>query len=429
MRVVVLGAGVIGVTTAYFLARAGHEVTVVERRDGPALETSFANAGEISPGAASPWMSPEVPRKALRWLFMEHAPLILRPRAEGAMLRWLLAAAGNCTARAYAINKGRMVRLAEYSRHQLDALRAETGIAYDERARGSLQLFRTQDQLDDAGRDVEVLRRDGVAFELLDRAGCVAAEPGLQHSSESFVGGLRLPDDETGDCHKFTTSLATLASGLGVRFRYDERVLALVRSGGGVEAVNTDRGLLRAEAFVVACGSFSPALVGPVGLRLPVYPVKGYSLTADIVAAERAPVSTVIDETYKVATTRLGDRVRVGGIAEVSGYNDTLPPRRRAALLASTRGLFPGAGDWEHSRFWTGLRPMTPDGAPVVGATPIPNLWLNTGHGTLGWTMACGSARVLGDIISGREPEIETADLSISRYRGGARAASRRRRA
>ena len=416
MRVAVLGGGVIGVTSAYFLAQAGHEVTLVERRSAPALETSFANAGEISPGYASPWAAPGVPRKALKWLMMEHAPLILQLKPDCAMLRWLLATLSNCTHEAYARNKGRMVRLAEYSRDQLAALRGTSGIAYDERMQGTLQLFRTQAELDGAGKDIEVLQRDGVKFELLDKAGCIGAEPGLAHSAERFVGGLRLPNDETGDCFKFTNALAEEARALGVRFRFDEHVLSLAVDGGRVSGALTDKGPLTADAFVLALGSYSPGLLRPLGLRLPVSPVKGYSITTQIVDAERAPVSTLLDESFKIAITRLGDRIRVGGMAEVSGFGEALPPRRRDTLVHSVAGLFPKAGDWENASFWSGLRPMTPDGTPVVGATPYPNLFLNTGHGTLGWTMACGSARVLSDLVSGRPPEIRSDDLGIARY-------------
>jgi D-amino-acid dehydrogenase len=416
MRVAVLGAGVIGVTTAYYLARAGHEVTLVDRQAGPGLETSFANAGEISPGYASPWAAPDVPKKALMWLFMEHAPLIVRPRLDRPMFCWLFATMRNCTASAYAINKGRMVRLAEYSRDQLARLRAETGVSYDERMRGTLQLFRTQAEFDGIAKDIEVLQRDLVPFEVLDRQGCIAAEPGLAAATQSFVGGLRLPRDETGDCYTFTTALADLAAKAGVKLRFGERIEHVQLTGGRVEAVKTNLGALRADRFVVALGSHSPQVVAPLGLRLPVYPVKGYSITAPIRAAELAPVSTVLDERFKVAITRLGDRIRVGGMAELSGYELGLPRRRRETLVHSAAGLFPDAGDWSRAEFWTGLRPMTPDGTPIVGATMIPNLYLNTGHGTLGWTMACGSARVLSDIVSGVDPEIDAADLGLRRY-------------
>ena len=416
MRVVVLGAGVVGVASAYYLSRAGHEVTVLDRRPGPGLETSFANAGEISPGYSAPWAAPGIPLKALKWLLMEHPPLILEPPLDWATFSWLLATLRNCTAGRYAINKGRMVRLAEYSRDQLIALRAATGITYDERMQGTLQLFRTQQQLDDVGKDVSVLQASGVPFEVLDRAGCAAAEPGLAHSTAEIAGGLRLPLDETGDCYKFTVALAQQAAAAGAAFRFDTPVRRLVRDGARIRAAETHAGVVEADAFVVALGSHSPTVVCPLGLRLPVYPVKGYSITAPIVDAARAPVSTVLDESYKVAITRLGDRIRVGGMAEVSGYNDRLPQGPRGALEHSLRTLFPEAGDLTAPSYWCGLRPMTPDGTPVVGPTPIRNLYLNTGHGTLGWTMACGSGRLIADLVSGATPEIESADLLIARY-------------
>ena len=416
MKIAVLGSGVVGTTTAYALAKAGHEVVVLDRQPGPALETSFGNAGEISPGYASPWAAPGIPMKAIRWLMMRHAPLILRPQIDGAMLAWLLAMLGNCTAPRYAVNKARMVRLAEYSRDRLIALRAETGIQYDQRMQGTLQLFREQKQLDGVGKDIAVLRAGGVPFELLDRAGCVAAEPGLAAARDDFVGGLRLPNDETGDCFKFTNALSELAKALGVRFEFGVTIEALEQAGGRIAGVRTSQGRVEADRYVVALGSYSPRLVRPLGLRLPVYPVKGYSITAPIVDADRAPVSTLLDETYKVAITRLGDRIRVGGMAEVSGYNDDLPPRRRATLVRSVGSLFPGAGDLDGASFWSGLRPMTPDSTPVVGPTAIPNLYLNTGHGTLGWTMSCGSAQVVSDLIGGRPTDIDASDLSIARY-------------
>lgn len=416
MKIVILGSGVVGVTTAYYLARQGHEVTVIDRQTGPALETSFGNAGEISPGYATPWAAPGVPRKAARWLLMKHAPLILRPTLDPAMYRWLLATLLNCTAARYVINKERMVRLAEFSRDRLIDLRAETGITYDERMQGTLQLFRYQAQLDGIGKDIEVLKAGGVAFEVLDRAGCIAAEPGLAYAAEDFVGALRLPNDETGDCFKFTNALAKLAESLGVTFMFDTRIEALEHAGGQVTGVRTSRGMITGDRYVAAMGSYTPALVRPLGLRLPVYPVKGYSITAQITQAERAPVSTLLDESYKIAITRLGDRIRVGGMAEVSGFSTDLPAARRATLMRSVESLFPGAGDTAGASFWSGLRPMTPDSTPVVGATPIRNLYLNTGHGTLGWTMACGSAHVLSDLISGATPAIKSDDLSITRY-------------
>jgi D-amino-acid dehydrogenase len=416
MKVAVLGSGVIGVTTAYYLALAGHEVVVLDRQPGPALETSFANAGEISPGYASPWAAPDIPMKALKWLFMRYSPLILRPKPDPHMIAWMFSILRNCTSARYARNKSRMMRLATHSREMLIKLRSDTGIQYDQRMRGTLQLFRTQHQLDGMAKDVAVLRAGGVPFEILDRQGCIAAEPGLAFANEPFVGGLRLPDDETGDCFKFTNALADMAVAKGVQFRFGTQIQAIDADAGGVTGIRTDHDAIRADAYVVALGSFSPALVRPLGIRLPVYPVKGYSITASVIREDCAPVSTVMDETFKIAITRLGDRIRVGGMAEVSGFSTALPASRRATLVRSVGSLFPNAGDLRAARFWSGLRPMTPDGPPVIGRIANSNLFLNTGHGTLGWTMACGSGQVLADIISGREPAIAVDDLSIARY-------------
>lgn len=416
MKVVVLGAGVIGVTSAWYLAKAGHEVTVIDRQPAAALETSFANAGEISPGYSSPWAAPGIPVKALKWLFMEHAPLIIQPRPDWAKLSWMARMLMNCTASAYAVNKSRMVRLAEYSRDCLMELRAETGISYDERTQGTLQLFRTEKQVAAAAKDIAVLKADGVPFEVLDADQCVAAEPGLAAAKGKIAGGLRLPGDETGDCFKFTQSLADMARALGVTFRHGIRIDRLEASMGRITSVHTSEGRVTADAFVVALGSYSPMLVRAFGIKLPVYPVKGYSITVPIVDEARAPVSTVMDETHKIAITRLGDRIRVGGMAEIAGFDTSLSPKRQATLTHSVEDLFGGAGDQSQAKFWSGLRPMTPDGTPIVGRSPMQNLFLNTGHGTLGWTMAAGSARVLADTVSGRRAGIEAADLGYARY-------------
>jgi D-amino-acid dehydrogenase len=415
LKVLVLGGGVIGVTSAWYLAKAGHEVTVLERQAGPGLETSYANAGEISPGYSSPWAGPGVPVKAVKWLLMKHGPLAVRPRLDPAMWLWLAKMLRNCTSARYAVNKARMVPIAEYSRDTLRELRAETGIAYDERSQGTLQLFRTLKQLDGIGGDVEVLGRYGVPFEVLDRDGCAATEPALARVREKFVGGLRLPDDETGDCHVFTTKLAALASG-SVDFRYAMTIREILHDGRRVTGVRTDSGLVKAETIVVALGSYSPRLLRPLGVSIPVYPVKGYSLTLPIADEAAAPVSTVMDESYKIAITRLGSRIRVGGTAEVAGYDLALRPSRRAALVHSVTDLFGGGGRVGDATFWCGLRPMTPDGPPLLGPAPVEGLYLNTGHGTLGWTMACGSGRALADIVSGKAPDIDVTDLGIGRY-------------
>ncbi|RIK85143.1 MAG: D-amino acid dehydrogenase [Hyphomicrobiales bacterium] len=418
MKVLILGGGVIGTTSAYYLAKAGHEVTVLDRQPGPALETSYANAGEISPGYSSPWAGPGVPVKAVKWLLMRHGPLAIRPRIDPAIWVWMLKMLRNCTSARYAVNKARMVPIAEYSRDCLRELRAETGIAYDERARGTLQLFRTQKQLDGIGGDVEVLRKFGVPFEVLDRAGCAAAEPALARVGEKFVGGLRLPGDETGDCHIFTGRLAGMAAegNNPVDFRYGVTVREILSDGRRATGARTDAGTFEADAVVVALGSYSPFLLRPLGIRIPVHPVKGYSITVPVSDEAAAPVSTVMDETYKIAITRLGSRIRVGGTAEIAGYDLSLRPSRRDPLVHSVTDLFPGGGRMAEATFWCGLRPMTPDGPPVIGKTRIQGLYLNTGHGTLGWTMACGSGRLLADLVSGGKPEVDPAAVSIERY-------------
>ena len=416
MKVLVLGGGVIGVTTAFYLAGAGHEVTVLDRQAEPGLETSFANAGEVSPGYASPWAGPGVPVKAIKWLLMKHGPLVIRPRLDPVMWMWLVKLLRNCTSARYAVNKSRMIPLAEYSRDCLRALRGEIAIEYDERSQGTLQLFRTQAQLDGAAADIAVLEQYGVPFELLDRDGCAGAEPALAAVKQKIVGGLRLPQDETGDCHMFTKALAVHAERLGVQFRLGTTIERLTADAAGITGVVTSAGVLRADAYVVALGSWSPRLLRPLGISIPVYPIKGYSITVPIADPYAAPVSTVMDESYKVAITRLGNRIRVGGTAEVSGYSDTLHAARRATLDHSLTDLFPRGGNPADATFWSGLRPMTPDGPPVIGATRYANLYLNTGHGTLGWTMACGSARVLADLLSDRKPEIDAAELAITRY-------------
>ncbi|MBB4569043.1 D-amino acid dehydrogenase [Rhizobium leucaenae] len=419
MKVAVLGAGIVGVTSAYQLAKAGHEVVVVDRQAGPALETSFANAGEVSFGYCSPWAAPGIPQKALKWIFMEHAPLILRPKLDAAMLSWMAKMLLNCTSERYALNKSRMLRLADYSRIALADLRAETGIAYDERMQGTLQLFRTQAQLDASAKDVKALAADGIPYEVLERDGCIRHEPALAHVRDKIAGGLLTPKDETGDCFKFTNALSKKAEELGVLFSYGTSIKGLDVEAGRVRGVVTENGRISADAVVVALGSYSPLLLKPFGIKLPVYPVKGYSLTIPITDASRAPESTVMDETYKIAITRLGDRIRVGGMAEISGYTNDLGQKRRATLEHSVTDLFPG-GDASKASFWSGLRPMTPDGTPVIGPTKIAGLYLNTGHGTLGWTMSSGSARVVSDLVSGRVPEIDANGLAISRYKPGA---------
>ena len=422
MKVLVLGSGVIGVSSAYYLAKKGFDVTVIDRQPAVGLETSFANAGQISPGYSAPWAAPGVPMKALKWLFQRHAPLALKADFTLWQLEWTLKLLRNCTAKRYDINKERMVRLAEYSRDCIIDLRANTGIAYEGRTQGTLQVFRTQKQLDAEAKDIAVLSRLGVPFEHLDPDGCARVEPALALVKDNLLGGLRLPHDETGDCQLFTQNLALEAKNLGVTFRQDVKIARLLIENSklsGVE-INTDAGLeiLQADQYIVALGSYSRQLLQGLGINIPVYPVKGYSLTVPVTDIYAAPISTVMDETYKVAITRFNTRIRVGGMAELAGFDLSLNQRRRETLEMVLNGLFPNGGDTSKGQFWTGLRPMTPDGTPIIGQASelYNNVWLNTGHGTLGWTMACGSAQVLADLLAGQKPAIQSDDLALSRY-------------
>jgi D-amino-acid dehydrogenase len=416
MKVLVLGGGVIGCSAAYELAADGHEVTLIERQKGPALETSHANAGEVSPGYSAPWAGPGVPFKAVKWLLMNHRPLVLRPHLDWPMIGWILAMLRNCTNARYELNKGRMVRLAEYSRDCMVELRKSTGISYDERMQGTLQLFRTQQQVDGTGKDIAILDRYQVPYEVLDRDGCIEHEPALARVKDKFVGGLRLPGDETGDCFKFTNRIAEMAQAKGAKLRFSESIASLLTDGKRITGVVTEQGRVQADAYLVALGSHSPKLLSPLGIEIPVYPVKGYSITVPITDARAAPESTVMDETHKIAITRLGERIRVGGTAELAGYTLRLHEARRRTLMHVLADLFPDGGDLGRSEFWCGLRPMTPDGTPVIGGTEMPNLFLATGHGTLGWTMAAGTARVIADLISGKKPAIDMSGLTAARY-------------
>lgn len=416
MNIIVLGSGVIGTTTAYYLARQGAQVTVVDRQAGPADETSYANAGQVSPGYSTPWAAPGIPTKALKWLFQKHAPLALRVDGSLWQWRWMAAMLANCTTGRYAVNKERMLRLAEYSRDCLRGLRDDTGIQYEQRTQGTLQLFRTDDQLEAARRDIAVLEEVGVPYELLDRAGLPSAEPALARSLDKLSGGLRLPNDETGDCRRFTQALAELSASLGVQFRFGQTVDGLLLEQGRINGVRIGGEVLKADAYVAAFGSYTRDFLAPLGLDLPVYPVKGYSITVPMTDAAASPVSTVLDETYKIAITRFDKRIRVGGMAELAGFDLRLNPQRRATLEMVVQDLYPGSGDVAAAEFWTGLRPMTPDSTPIVGATRYDNLFLNTGHGTLGWTMACGSGKLTADLVMGRQPAIRADDLALSRY-------------
>lgn len=416
MRVVILGAGIIGVTTAYYLARQGVEVEVLDRQREPGMETSFANAGELSYGMTSPWAAPGVPLKAIKWMFMRHRPLTIRPQLSPIMWAWCARMVANCNARSYALNKGRMVRISNYSRDVLPELLQEVPIDFDLKELGTLQLFRTQKQIDASRADQDVLAAYDSPFEVLDRDGCIAAEPGLAHVADKFLGGLRLVSDRTGDCRKFTQALAVKAAELGVTFHYNVTIGGLAIEGARIVGVDTSDGRVSGDRYVCAMGPYAPILLRTVGIRLPIYPIKGYSITLPVTDSDAAPQSTIMDETFKVAITRLGDRIRVAGQAEISGYNTKLAGHATDAVRHVVSDLFPKGGDIAKAQGWTGLRPMTPDGTPVLGPTRYDNLFLNTGHGTLGWTMACGSARAVADLVMGQAPGIDMDGLTAARY-------------
>ena len=415
MRVIVLGSGVIGVASAYYLAQQGAQVTVLDRQAGPAEETSFGNAAQISPGYSTPWAASGIPFKAVKWMFQHHAPLAINVDGSMWQLQWMAQMLKNCNAQSYAINKERMTRVAEYSRDCLRELRKDTGIEYENRSKGTLQVFRNEAQLEMVQRDIAVLKECGVPHELLLKDDLAKVEPALAYAKDKLVGGLHLPNDETGDCYLFTNALANLAKDLGVEFKFNQNVEKLIVEGDEIKGVLVNGEVLTVDRYVLAFGSYSRDFLKPLELNLPVYPVKGYSLTIPIVDTNFAPQSTVLDETYKIAITRFDQRIRVGGMAELSGFNHGLNEDRRGTLEMVTQDLFPG-GDLAQASFWTGLRPMTPDSTPIIGATKFKNLFLNTGHGTLGWTIACGSGKLISDLVLNHKTDISTEGLSIQRY-------------
>jgi D-amino-acid dehydrogenase len=433
MRVLVLGAGVVGLTTAYHLAKDRAEVVVIDRQPGPALETSFANGGQISVNHATPWAGPGTPWKALKWLGQIDAPLLLHLRLDPQLAAWLVRFLANCRTSRVRLNTARALRLALYSREQLAVLRDETGIRYDLLQRGILHIFRNPEDYAQSLPGVELMNRLGCERRVVSAEECVALEPALAGVREQLVGGSFSPADESGDAHAFSIGLAELCAGLGVRFRYGARirrlraapragaarkagagrVVAVEIEGGGIDGVEE----IAADAVVVALGSWSPLLLKPLGISLPVYPAKGYSVTIPVGDTAAAPTVSLIDDEFKMVYSRLGDRLRVAGTAEFTGYDDRVVEARARSLLDRAMGLFPRCGDPARAEFWAGLRPSTPDGVPVIGRVPgFDNLWLNTGHGTLGWTMAAGSGRAVADLVLGRRPEISLDGLGLERF-------------
>lgn len=417
MKVLVLGSGITGITSAWYLAEQGHEVVVIDRQPDAAEETSFANAGQLSFGMSSPWAAPGIPLKAIKWMFQSHAPFKVRPSLNPAQWQFMLSMLANCNEKSYNINKSRMVRVSEYSRHCINTLQDQLALPFEQRKQGLLQVFRTQKQIDDAAKDIKVLKAFDVPHAMLNVEQCIANEPALARVKDKLVGGLHFPEDQTGDCNIFTKSLRKKCQEKGVVFKFNTDIKALLNDGDTITGVDTSNGIETADQVLVCMGSYSPFLLNPLGMRLPVYPIKGYSLTIDVKDDADAPQSTVMDETYKVAITRFDKRIRAAGTAELADFNGDMPKARLATIADSVTSLFPEGGNIETAEYWTGFRPATPDGTPIIGATPYKNLWLNTGHGTLGWTMGAGSGKLIADLISGNEPEIDNSGLAYSRYK------------
>ncbi|MBU2952944.1 D-amino acid dehydrogenase [Marinobacter sp. F3R08] len=417
MKVLVLGSGVIGVTTAWYLAKAGNEVIVVDRLDTPATETSYANAGMLSFDYSTPWGAPGVPLKAIKWMMQDISPLYFDvKRFDASTISWMMKMLAQCSSEAFDVNKERMLRVARYSADCFRELNAELDLDYDVRMKGTLEVFRSQKELDGAASDVAILERCNVPHEMVDVQSCISHEPALANVKDKIVGGLYLPGDGTGDCHKFTNGLAQECRKLGVQFMMGTEIHSIETTKGKVSSLKTSAGELKADKYVIALGSYAPYLTRQIGINLPIYPLKGYSLTMPIIDESKAPVSTVMDQKYKVAVTRFDDRIRVGGIAEIANFNKELNPKRRGAIEFTVRDLFPGAGDVDGAEFWTGLRPMTPDSVPILGNTQYDNLVLNSGHGTLGWTMSLGASRYVADVVNGKSPDLNPEGLSMARY-------------
>jgi len=412
MKVAVLGAGLIGTSTAWYLSLHGHEVTVVDRREGAGLETSYANGGQISVCHAEPWANPDAPAKIVKWLWREDSPLLFRLRMDPAQWLWGARFLLECQPGRTRENMRTIVALALYSRTSLQQLREETGIQYDALTRGILHYYTEPREFDRAVKASSLMREYGLDREVKTTAEAIGIEPALAGARDRIVGATYTATDESGDAHKFTRELARMAAGRGVRFLYGHTIEAIGTAGDQVVGVMVNGGTgpdekLVADAYVVALGSYSPLLAGPIGIYIPVYPAKGYSASIPVARPDLAPTVSLTDDSAKLVFSRLGGRLRVAGTAELAGYDTELNAVRCEALIRRTREMFPEALAYDAATFWTGLRPLTPSNVPIIGPTRYRNLYLNTGHGTLGWTMACGSGRALADIVSGRKPGVD----------------------
>ena len=410
-RVLVLGAGILGVHTAYFLRQRGFDVTVVDRQPGPALETSFANGSQISVSQSDPWASPHAPFKILKWLGKEDAPLLFRLRMDANQWRWGLRFLYECLPSRAEHNTLQAMRLSEYSRRTLQMLRKETSIQYDHAEAGIMMIHSNPQSFNDAAEAAQLLIRNGERRDVLSVAEAVKIEPALAHTAPTLAGAIYAPNDESGDAYKFTVGLAERAAAMGVEFRYGTTIKKLQRGGGEVSGVlvSDEKGerTEKADAYVVALGSYSSRMLSGVGVDALIYPAKGYSATLPIVNQPGAPKGSITDDEMKIVFTTIGNRLRIAGTAELNGFDTTLNPVRCAALTKRAKHHFPDLCDWEAVEYWTGLRPATPSNLPIIGQSKLKNLYLNTGHGTLGWTEGAGSARALVDIIAGVKPEVD----------------------
>ncbi len=411
MKIAVLGAGLAGITAAWALRRDGHDIVVIDRQLHPASETSFANAGLISPGHAFAWASPKVPGILLRSLYRGDQAFRLKPKLDLAMWRWMVKFLGECTAEKARRNTLRKHRLCLYGQQSLSSMALEAGISYHATNRGLLYLYRTPQSLERGIANLEILAELGQKQEILDRAAVVRLEPALSSARDNFVGAVYCPTDGSGDAHVFTRSLADRMVALGVRFRLGEAIERIETVGSKVSSIKTAKGRVEADAYVVALGAYAPIILKPLKYRLPIYPVKGYSLTFPIIDPSAAPVLGGVDEDNLVAFSRLGDKLRLTATAEFSGYDTRHQPSDFSTMIRTGSQLFPGAAAWDQPNYWSCLRPMTPQGQPILGKGHHDNLWLCAGHGHMGWTMAAGTARILADLMAGRQADIDLEGL------------------
>lgn len=412
-----LGAGVVGTTSAYYLNKAGHDVVVVDRQPEAGLETSFANGGQIAAAHADPWASPSTPLKALKWLGKKDAPLLFHyMRYDPALWSWCFQFLMNCTRHRTDINTERTLRIALYSRQCLKELRKDIGLSYDQREEGILHFYRDVKEYEQAVKAAETMRKYGLDRKILSPQECVNTEKTLHRIENDLIGGIYSADDESGDAHKFTKKLASKCVEAGVEFLFDHTIEELNVESQSIKSVKTDQGLLKADAYVLAMGSYSPQLVRPHGLKLPIYPAKGYSVTLDLTQPDNAPSVSLTDDEFKLVYSRLGNRLRIAGTAELGGYNTDINKDRAQFILDKALELFTDCSSQKEAEFWSGLRPKTPDSVPILGACKINQLYLNTGHGTLGWTMSCATGRIIADLISGKKPQVDLNGLSIERF-------------